>query len=278
MTNKKRLRKDRDKKSDSSNIDTSIENGDEEIQNFTEMKNVLMKDLAEVISKDLKKLFKKEHSEFKESIQKSIAEIQESQKYISDEFDKFKAAIDNCSAKVDQHEIDIDQLKEAETRIKYLEQMQLNSNFVISNVVQQNNEKTEDLVIKIIQKLCQAVENMQTNILHVTRLKPKKTTEVSPILVRLMDPRIKIQAMKAINLSPIYCDDFGLGIHQQIYINHHLTSANQKILGKARHMKKNGKVSSAFYSNGYVYVRKTEHSEATRIISESSLEYFCKNK
>ena len=282
MTKPKRARRDKkaDKSgnSDISGNDTSMDIENEDIQTFSQMKKALITDLTSTLTFNLSKVFKAEHEEFKTFVQTSIDEIKKSQDFISTEFEDIKSTLENHSTKIVSHEQKIEHyevlLTDADFRIHYLEQMQLNPNFVISNVIQQNNEKTEELAVNIVKFLCPDMELIENRIMNIVRIKPRKPMDISPILVRTLDPRIKISIMKAINKTKIFCDQFNLGVHKQIFVNNHLTGRNQKLLGRARFLKKAGKIESAYYANGYIYIRKTPNSEPIKILSNHDLEIF----
>ena len=277
---KRSRREQKDRLSDNSNVDTSMENADDsEIHTFADMKSALEKSLTKIlvksISTDLRTIFKKEHENFKTSIQNSIDEIQRSQKWISEEFESFKEVSQKTATTVLEHQKSITKfeahIKDTNNRLNYLEQKEINSNIIISNVVQHSNEITQELTLSILNKLCPN-DDIQTCFINAVRMKPRKPTDIPPILCKLNDSKAKYDAIKSINAKPIYCDQFGLGIHQQIFINHHLTSHNQKLLGKARFMKKNNLLYNCFYANGYVFAKKLENSTPVRISTEDDLQ------
>ena len=164
-------------------------------------------------------------------------------------------------------------LYEQDTRIQYLEQMLLEPNLILSNVIQCANEDPTDLATRIILKTGCQFTDLNHQILGAFRLKPKKTTETPPLLVKLASTGIKRAIMTSLktNNIVIFCDQVGLSIHQQIYFNHHLTPTNQQLLGKVRSIKKQQDFHGAFYANGYIWVKKIEHSTPIRITCENDL-------
>ena len=273
----KRARKDKNRLQDpnkSQDADSSVDQV-EEFPSFDEMRKILASDITKIMKKEL-------HNEF-EIIKNSIQDVQMSQKFISDEFEKLKKTIDDSKKVLIDHEHALSHIQnkqetteqlliDADNRIHYLEQMAINSNIVLSNVIQKVNENTVELATTILHTICPNLLNIGNTTLRAVRIKPKRPSDIPPILVCLPDYTTKICLMKAINEKPVFCNQIGLGENQQIYMNHHLTGRNQKLLGKARQLRKNKKIERAFYSNGYVYAKKSINSELVKIYNEHDLD------
>ena len=137
------------------------------------------------------------------------------------------------------------------------------------------NENPMELAKKILEKVDCGYVNISQELLSAFRLKPKRTTETPPLLVKLGSSSIKKMVFKTLKESnkKLYCDDFGLSIRQQIYFNHHLTTLNQNLLGKARNLKKKCDFEAAYYANGYIWLKKTQHSLPIRISCENDLNF-----
>ena len=93
MTKRKSKRSKTDGMNSSNNMDTSGETLNESnIINYDQMEAALSNSLAEKLTKSLtaglSQVFRQEMDNFRREVQKSILEVQESQKFINEEFEK----------------------------------------------------------------------------------------------------------------------------------------------------------------------------------------------
>jgi hypothetical protein len=151
--------------------------------------------------------------------------------------------------------------------------MHLESNIVISNVIQCADENTLQLAETILEKVNCGYTNIKQEILGAYRMKPRRTTDTPALLIKLGSAAVKKMIFKVLkeNNVRIYCDEIGLSIKQQIYFNHHLTSVNQKLLGMARQVKKSCNFYSAYYSNGFIWMKRTETAAPLKIEHEDDI-------
>ncbi|XP_022194553.2 uncharacterized protein LOC111052228 [Nilaparvata lugens] len=96
------------------------------------------------------------------------------------------------------------------------------------------------------------------------------------IIVKFVARKIKIAWLEAAKKKRgINSSDLGLGLPKSaVYINEHLSPINKQLLGKAKELRKNGKLTYVWVKSGKIFVRKDAASLAKQIVRESSLKNF----
>lgn len=207
-------------------------------------------------------------------LENEMESIKTSQQFISDEFEAIKTIIsdhkdDIVSLKNEVKTVKADcittqhNLEELNFELNALKQANLEGHLLISNVIKAAEEDLRPLLQSIFSLLnikCDAED-----ILSVRRLSSTNQSGIQPIIVRFASLSMKEKIMKAARQRPINCDEIGLGVRQRIYFNHHLTPANQRLLGAARKYKRQHNFMFVWYANGEIFLRKDENSRACKI-------------
>ncbi|XP_062541487.1 uncharacterized protein LOC134209522 [Armigeres subalbatus] len=207
-------------------------------------------------------------------LQSDVEEMKDSQQFISNEFESVKHTLSEHDNEIRSTSEQIKCLKEDNSTLRnhmeelnyevnVVKQKSLESNFLISNLIKTNDENLCMLVESIARLL--DIPFNAANILGVSRLSSKNQKDIQPVLVRCTTVYVKEQFMNAIKGRPITCEEIGLGVKQQIFINHHLTSINQRILGATRKFKKDYNYRFVWFANGSVFLRKDENSKIIRV-------------
>ncbi|KAG8241084.1 hypothetical protein J6590_094948 [Homalodisca vitripennis] len=117
-----------------------------------------------------------------------------------------------------------------------------------------------------LQKIAHAI-NEDFSIAHRLRLYSKKHVH-PPIIAQLTAAR----RMRNLNASDI---DSALN-NSPVFINEHLTAHNKAILGRARRLQPEKKISFAGFFNGKILVKVAEGAETERVIGLADLDKFDK--
>ena len=121
-------------------------------------------------------------------------------------------------------------------------------------------ENLADIIIKIGQKISVDITSQDIDIVHRLR---KKTPTTKPIIARFN--------LKTTKISEII-ESVQHEVEARIYINENLTQRRQKLLAKARKMRKAEYLVRVWTVDGKVFVRKTEESRPVRISEDGDLE------
>ena len=225
--------------------------------------------------------FKNEIRSDIKQIKDEMNEISRSVNFLEGMCEDTKDNLKKAEIRIASVEKDLNSVKSRETlvqkyivdhdnRVQYLEQIILDTNLVLSNVIQCANENTFELASNIIKKTGITVNDPTLFVISANRIKSKRPTEPGPILVKLGSAAIKKRIMEIVkrDRKVINCSDVGLAFDQPIYFNHHLTPTNQRLLGKARMLKKQKGYHAAFYANGYIWFKKLDISIPIKITSD----------
>lgn len=248
------------------------------------VENISLHDLHKLIRKDILNASDKTNARINEisiQIQQSVSklenemeDIKASQQFISDEFEAVKTVIathkeDIVSLKNNvqavKHECTTNQhnLEELNFELNALKQANLEGHLLISNVIMAAGENLSNLLQSMFTLL--NINCGTEDILTLKRLSSANHSGIPPILVRFGSVSKKENIMSAARQRPINCDEIGLGVKQRIYFNHHLTSANQRLLGVARKYRKQHNFKFVWYANGDIFLRKDENSKAYKV-------------
>ncbi|XP_055604340.1 uncharacterized protein LOC129752590 [Uranotaenia lowii] len=234
----------------------------EDIMNASKSTNSRIDNIAQNIEKSIEKL------------QHEVQEVKSSQQFISDEFENVKISVDDQKTLVSSMKLEITELKndqaqaqqhieELNYELNKIKQCSIESHLLISNVVQLVNENLDNLFGNILSALGLSCSSHE--IIGITRLTSSNARGVPPILVRFINVSLKDKIMKMGRAKPLSCIDIGLNIDQRIYFNHRLTSLNQRLLGIARKFRNDNNYKFVWFSNGSVFIKKDENSNALKI-------------
>lgn len=264
------------KGSDAAKVITSEDNTDSSVLSLTELRKLIQQDIAQANSRTMTCIdgVAKRIDGAISKLQLDVDEIKSSQQFISDEFESVKKTLSEHSNDIRSTTEDINTLKgenctlrnqldELYCEVNALKQKSLESNFLISNMIKTNDENLGVLLERIARLL--NIPYDAANVLGISRLASKNQKDIQPVLVRCSNIAFKDQFMSAFKERPVACDEIGLGVNQRIYINHHLTPSNQRILGAARKFRKDHNYRFVWFSNGFVFLRKDENSKIIRV-------------
>lgn len=246
--------------------------------------NISLNDLHKLIRKDILKASDQTNARINEisvQIKQSVSKLEDemesiktSQQFISDEFEAVKTSIagqkeDIVSLKNELKTVKAEcittqhNLEELNFELNALKQTNLDGHLLISNVIKAAEENLGHLLQSIFTML--NINCSAEDILSVKRLSSTNQTGIHPILVCFSSLTMKEKIMKAARQRPINCDEIGLGVSQRIYFNHHLTPANQRLLGAARKYKRQHNFMFVWYANGGIFLRKDANSRAFKV-------------
>lgn len=243
---------------------------------------------------DLHKSLKGEIQLSKEEIQNSITdmkreikklstevdEVKQSQNFINAEFEQFKSGLSKITDEMKKTTIDVASLKSGHAEISsqlatmeqdlnFIQQGQLSNNLLISNVIKTADED----LCAILGKICEVleIELLERDVLVITRLATRNTKQIEPILVQFANRYVKDRIISVAKTASLSCQNIGFTIDQRIYFNHHLTAYNQALLQYVRAYKRRHGYKFAWFSKGYIYIKRDENSTAQRIISRDDM-------
>ena len=211
----------------------------------------------------------------------SIKKMEESQQFLSDEFETFKNSLQDNNSKIDTFEKTVCTFQSSVTQISSnyeilrsdvnsIQQNLLFNNILIANIPHSSPENLPSIVSKICEKLEVPIQPM--DIVSTMRTLSKNRLNIQPILVQFSNIVVKNMVMEKAKSVHIECKDIGLNADFRIHIHHQLTASNQELLAKTRTFKRKYQYQFAWYSRGSIYLKKTPESPAFRILSSGSLE------
>lgn len=249
---------------------------------------------ADMTLAELHKLLKREIQSSKDEIQNSIIsmkvelwklsgeveEVKRSQGFINAEFETFKKSLATTTEGVKRVDADVTSLKAVhahmssqqatfERDINHIQQEQLSNNMLISNVIKTADEDLCATVLKICEIL--EVELFPRDIFSITRLATRNAKQIEPIMVQFCNRIVKEKIMIAAKNITLSCRNLRFPIDQRIYFNHHLTAKNQALLQVVRAFKREHNYKFAWFSKGYIYIKRDENSTVLRILSRAGL-------
>ncbi|XP_066913836.1 putative leucine-rich repeat-containing protein DDB_G0290503 [Clytia hemisphaerica] len=223
-------------------------------------------------------------------MKEEIAALTSSQKFISDKFDKQEKEIKSLTTKVKnistentQKDKKIDQLterlrkasdrlKENESNINSLEQYGRKEMINIFGIPRKVNEDTDDIVLRIAERLDMELYLEDIEISHRT-----STKEKAPIIVKFNSRRMRNEMWDARwDLKHFTTKDIGFQEENSIFINESLTEHNREIFKDAwNKLKKPGYFERVTTIDGITYAWKTykrdNKSEKIIILSKSDI-------
>lgn len=131
------------------------------------------------------------------------------------------------------------------------------------------------------EKICEAVKISPfavKTIYRVVRTKRRKNIEDADIIVKFLSPYERNYFLNIITSYMKSTEDvlrlnlIGFDSSTPFYINENLTPDNHRILIRARHLKREGKISSAYSYRGLIYIRKLGSDESLLIDDTEQLD------
>lgn len=152
------------------------------------------------------------------------------------------------------------------------DQEKLVANVVISGIPNMTADLS-DTVIKIASTSDESLEILPQQILSIERLfvQSENTPESKiianiPVVVKFDDRATKLLFIKALKLKKnLVAEEIGLVGSQKIFASDHMTSANFKIISKARALRRSGVIKHAWIQNSSILIKENEDSKIVAI-------------
>ena len=213
-------------------------------------------------------------TELKSTVEESISKIEASQHLFTKEIDTFKKQLidnTNTTTAIQKSVQDLySQCDNLSNSVNAIQQQMLQNNLLIANVPSISSENLQVTIVNICQKL--GVQIQPTDITYTGRISTKNKLNIQPITVQLKSHQTKLDILKAAKNIVVSCTDIGIEADFRIYIHNQLTSSNQLLLTKARNFRRKHNYEFAWFSRGFIFIRKTKESQVIRVPSVSFLQ------
>lgn len=227
---------------------------------------------------------KNELSEIKSilaGLQRGVADIMESQRFISNNYDEIKKSQDRIehefkninnriSAMADDNKDRDKRMDDLANRMYELEQLQYGNKLEIHGVVEKDGENCAQLITKIAKKL--DIGLSLNDLDFVERTKPARSTGVRPIIVhfRSLAKCTEIKARKRTTVLNNEIVDTSTG--GRIFINEYLSPYYKRLFWEVRQKAKNVNWKYTWIQNGKILIRKDDSSKIYNISCPSQLD------
>lgn len=216
-------------------------------------------------------------TEFITTMENKIGEVNTSIGSLSEDIKSLKTSFDSLDEKQKELSKRCDDLQQENRRLQDetwelklqlqdVEQHSRSANLEIVGVPQTTGENVYDVLGKVASAIGITFNKSHVSIAHRLRLYSKKHT-YSPIIVQFTSRAVRemwlttMRAKKDLLASEIEATFPGT----KVFINEHLTPNNKMLLGRARKLRRLGKLHFAGYSNGKVLIKPKEDSPAIRV-------------
>lgn len=219
------------------------------------------------------------------SVKDSLTEL------INEKFSELNSNISTLNRTVDSLRTSLDRLREENITLKNqcnelrsensklkrdindLQQYSRLENLEIVGVPETKNENVYSVLESIAESIGIQFKSEEVSIAHRV---PSAKNNIKPIVVRFTSRLTKMNWKLASKKKGRLCSsELKKNLPSStIYINDHLTPYNKFILGKARKLKQNKKLSYVWVKETKILVRKEQDSPVKRIFSEEDLRQF----
>lgn len=162
---------------------------------------------------------------------------------------------------------------ECHREIRELQQRSRIDNLEIAGIPTTKGENVYEII-----KCIAAVINVpfKDDDISIAHRVPTPKGKIQPIICKFTTRRTKLNWLLAAKVKRnLVTTDLNAGLPRgNIYINEHLTTANKLLLGKAKFLKRGGKLKFVWVKDGKILVRQTQDSPAKRIVKDEDLEPF----
>lgn len=178
---------------------------------------------------------------------------------------QMKKEIKHLKMEQEQIKKELCELKNEKT---YQRQDQLKNNIIVSGITTEEKSVRElkNVFVEIGKKLKVDLEEEDLECYKIGG------ESVKHLKVVFKKEDIKEKIMKSKKNISLNTKDFGFQEDKVIYINHDLTKENQRLFSKTREAKTKLKYKYAWFSQGKIWMRKTDSSKAIHVKSEEVLE------
>lgn len=219
----------------------------------TESNNSLLDQIRQIIREEMK-----EQKEDISSIKNTLLEVQNLTAQQANEINQLKRI--NTDLQV--------QVEGLNQKLNNVEQYQKRQDVIVSGIPPLPSENP----IETTMTLCTHMEIQleKWELLNAHRLHKRASGDI-PLIIRFNSPKVRDKMLakaKEINLS---AHIFGGNQNTKLYINEHLTVANQKLLKTAKTLHKGAGYRFVWSKNGKIYARETENSKVLLINTEQDI-------
>lgn len=210
---------------------------------------------------------------------KKLQQLENSAKYIGDQYDEITLKIGSITSKCQN-------LEELETKCSSLitnhkllqQEFNLNNqrdrilNLEIVGVPERKKEDLSEIITNIAKRI--NITMLPEDVLFINRITPRTKQEGRPknIIVKLKNRLLKENFISGARKCRLTTNDLGLpGNAKPIFINEHLTLHNKHILQKCREIAKLKQIQYVWTRNGRIYMRKNDTSPAILITEEDEI-------
>ncbi|KAL1448500.1 hypothetical protein WDU94_005605 [Cyamophila willieti] len=147
------------------------------------------------------------------------------------------------------------------------------SNVQINNVPEHPDEKMEDIICKMGEKVGVKI-NFAVDVQAAHRIPSAKSPR--PIIVKFSNRQMKKNFIMQTRKAKLKCDFLNLATPSMnpIYINDHLTKTRSNIMFEARSLVRKKTVKSAWTVEGTIFIKRDDMSPPVRISSMNDLKVF----
>ena len=216
-----------------------------------------------------------------------ILELKKSQNFISCQYEDLKTEHNKLLLSNKNQDIEIKSLKDHSMeltdkvlqdteKIDAVEQYGRRQNLEMVGVPMEEGEDTNKIVIEVAKLLQVELTPDQISTSHRLPTKRKQSSNElhpsPPIIVRFIsrDIRNRIYGLRKLTRN-VDLESFSVEGTQRLFINENLTYHRKQLFWKTKQKAKNAGYRFFWTTNGNIFVRKTENSEATQIKSENDL-------
>ncbi|KAL1446884.1 hypothetical protein WDU94_005659 [Cyamophila willieti] len=228
-----------------------------------------MKDMKMML-KSFKKEIKDDLRDFEKTLSFSCGKMEE----LNTKIDELTRTVEKLTTRQQKLEKENEHLKkklqDEEHANDELQQYTRNKNIQIDGIPKQADEKLEELVKLIGNKIDVVVNNNDIDAIH--RVPTKSTTNPEPIIVQFLTRKMrdeivqkaKVKRFSAKDLNPNFID-------RPLFINEHLTPLRKEILYEARQLKIDKNYKFVWTKGCKVFIRKNETSPVIHLKTKDDL-------
>lgn len=164
------------------------------------------------------------------------------------------------------------ELNTIKRELNYIKQERLANNIVITGIAKTPGENIHDLVSKMQVNLKLNISPESYRVERLVNAEKKGNS----ILIKFNENKNKIEFMKKSEDIGIFLQQLGFPHDKdhKIYLQHHLTKENFKIIKYLRKLKKEGAIQYVWFQNNSVLVKKSETSKTIQVKTDLDIEQF----
>ncbi|XP_070531550.1 uncharacterized protein [Ptychodera flava] len=202
-----------------------------------------------------------------------LQDLQKSVTYVSNSFDEFNKQLQILTGENKDLK---EQLTKTTIELNDLQQYTRRNNLEISGIPQQDNENTDDIVVKVAAAAGVRISSDDIDISHRlprrTRRNSQDQHQPAPIIVKFVRRTIrnKIYSSKKL-LKDKTARHIGAATNYRIFINENLTPTNKQLFYQTNQLRTAKQWKFIWTNNGKIYTRKTTDDPAIHIATSKDL-------